>query len=367
MIALKKEFNSPDRICLYKINDMVSNKFNFNNKNNSILIIEPFLFHNECTPGFSKYFTDLGYNVDIIMSKIGISSLCLFEPINKIRLFIYGKNEEIIKNIDYFNLILKKYSYILIETAEPKMSHLYTKLNLLNNNNSIFVFHHIDYSYSLPFANKLKNTQIWTLGNFSNGTQVIPHYFGDIKKKRKNKKTKFFITSTINRKYNLLVSSAKKIKKENLKFHIMVVGRTGNFSKTNIPEDLKDNFSFKYRISYKELYKIVYNSDYIIINLDPNNAADVNFQKIRVSGSSQLVYGFLKPVLINEEFARFYNFNSSNSLIYDNSNFSKVMKDAINLHNKEYKKLQENLSLLSNEIYSRSLSKVKNCLKELMK
>ena len=88
------------------------------------------------------------------------------------------------------------------------------------------------------------------------------------------------------------------------------------------------------------------------------------FNKIRVTGSAQLVHGFLKPTFIHKDFAKFYDFDYSNSIIYDNYNFTKAMKYAINMENHQYKKLQENLSLLSKKIYRESLYNLKNCLKE---
>ena len=252
--------------------------------------------------------------------------------------------------------------YILIQTAEPRISNLLVKLNLLNMNNSIFVFHHIDFSYSLPFTNLLNNYQKWSLGNFSLGIQVNPHYFGEMKLKSKNNITRFFITSTINRKYDFLISAAQLLKEESQKFHIIVVGKTLTFNKAQIPRKLKNKFTFKYNIQYHELYKEVYESDFIIINLEPDNTEDVNFHKIRVTGSAQLAYGFLKPVLINEYFSNFYGFNYSNALIYKKSNFSAVMKNAINLNHIDYTKMRENLSFLSNKIYNVSLYNIKTSL-----
>ena len=358
----KKECNIPISYTIYDF--CIANS---NVKENSVLILEPFHFHNECTPGFSKYFIDLGYNVDIILHKIGITSLCIFEPINKIRFFFYD-NKDILKEIaESINLKLKEYNYILIETTDPNILDLYIKLNLLNIKNSIFVFHHIDYSYKYSLFNKLKNFQIWSLGKFSIGTQVNPNFFGYIKKKRKSRKTKFFISSTINRKYNLLIKAALTLKKENLQYFITVVGKDKTFSKNNITEEISENFKFRYKISFFDLYKEVYDSDYIIINLDPTNKEDVIFKKIRVTGSVQLAYGFSKPVIINEEFADLYNFNATNSFIYKNSNFSKVMIGAINLNNQDYEKMQNNLIYLKNEIYAKSFYNVKKCLEEIRK
>ena len=160
------------------------------------------------------------------------------------------------------------------------------------------------------------------------------------------------------------MSAAEKIKEENLKFHVIVVGKWKKaFTKNNIPEKLKNNFTFKYKISYLELFKEVIYSDFIIINLDPNNTEDNEFKNIRVTGSAQLAYGFLKPVIINKEFAGIYNFNSFNSFIYENSNFFEIMKNAINQKNKYYKIMQQKLSITSNKIYNFSLFNVMKCLK----
>ncbi len=46
---------------------------------------------------------------------------------------------------------------------------------------------------------------------------------------------------------------------------------------------------------------------------------------------------FLNPVLINETFAKFYNFNSTYILINENSNFNVAKNKVINLENKTYK------------------------------
>ena len=68
-----------------------------------------------------------------------------------------------------------------------------------------------------------------------------------------------------------------------------------------------------------------------------NNIEDTKFCNIWVNGNSLLVYWLLKPVLINENFAKCYNINSSNNTIKENSNFIEVIKYIINLDNKSYK------------------------------
>ena len=113
----------------YNIPQLLSFKYffkkNININKNSILILEPCDSHYECTSGFAKYFIDLGYNVDAIIQKIGISSFCFFEPINKIRIFTYNEPKNLIEKAKNFQLLFKKYNYILIETSHPCLSNLY--------------------------------------------------------------------------------------------------------------------------------------------------------------------------------------------------------------------------------------------------
>ena len=192
-----------------------------------------------------------------------------------------------------------------------------------------------------------------------------PHYFGNICIRKKNRITRFFIISTIKRNYECLISAAEIIKAENLEFQVIVVGKWNTFTEKNISEKIKENFIFKYNISYSELYNEVNNSDFIIINLDPNNKQNNDFKTNRVTGSAQLAYGFLKPVIINAKFAPIYYFNKENSFIYENSNFTDTIRNAINMKNEQYQKMKENLSKSEDYIYKISLRNVNICINHL--
>ena len=220
----------------------------------------------------------------------------------------------------------------------------------------------MDYLEDLSPYIKLNKNQAWSLGNYENWTQVNPHYFGNFCKRNKNRITRFFITSTIERNYEYLISAAEKIKDENLEFQVIVVGKWNTFTAKNISEKIKENFTFKYNISYSELYDEVYNSDFIIINLDPNNIKDNAFKTNRVTGSSQLVYGFLKPAIINTKFAPIYYFNQENSFMYENINFTDTIRKAINMKNEKYQNMKENLSKTADYIYKISLKNVNICI-----
>ena len=74
-----------------------------------------------------------------------------------------------------------------------------------------------------------------------------------------------------------------------------------------IKANLIDNFIFKYKISYSELYQAVESSDYIILMINPKDKYSKEYKNFKVSGSVQLVYGFLTPPLVHQDFANFYN------------------------------------------------------------
>ena len=348
------------------------NKFNsiFNStiKNKTILIFEPNRYHFECLPGYAKYFIDLGYKIDILTRSFGINAFFLFNEIDKIRFFVYENLKSLYKYAKKFpysllniKLFIKKYDFIVVQTTDEKNKNLFIHLNLLSLNNTIFIFHnkhYIDNNYS-EFFNR---NHAWTLGNISKGILVNPHYFGNISIKDKKKKTIFFLTSTKNRNYKYLVKSLIKLKKDNLKFEIIVVGNKNYFNIENIPKTLIRNFHFKFGTTYDEMYKCLVNADYIIIPFDPKNKNDISYKTVRVSGSIQLSYGFLKPVIIDKNFAEFYSFNCKNSLIYENYDFYTIMKKAIKLNNKEYKYFQNNLNDTVKEIYKISINNVKKSI-----
>lgn len=333
-------------------------------KNNSILIYEPNTYHYECTPGYCKYFVDMGYNVDILMHTIGVDSLVRFEKQENLRLFTYTNKSQIISNYENLYFIIKKYNYILVQTTDNKNKNIFEKLKLLYLNNTIFVCHYIKYARK-EYTKFFEKNRIWTLGNISKGIQVNPHYFGNIKIQNKNYKTKFFLTSTKNRNYSELIQTVIKLKKEKYNFEIIILGWKNHLSFKNIPESINDIFVFKYHVSYFELYQTVEKSDYIIIPLDPNNNLDNYYRTLIVTGSMQLAYGFLKPVIINKEFSDYYFLNNKNSILYNNSKLYEAMKIAINLNENEYKNLQKNLNMTVKMIEMRSINNIYKVISKL--
>ena len=339
---------------------------NLDINNKTILILELYPYHSECSPGFSKYLIDLGFYVDIIMDKYGKDSFNLFEFKDKIRLITYNYSKKINFAEEKFKFFFRKYSFIIVQTVDNVVAKTVSYIDLLCDHKVIFVFHFTKYYKILNFKKIENQKRIWFIGHFSIGLYINPHYIGKIKLKNKNNKTRFFVVSTIYRNYNYLVSAALKLKEENIDFDVIVVGKIKRFEKNHINKEIMNNFIFHYNVTFSELYKEVDNSDYIIITLDPDNKKDLIFRNQRATGSIQLSYGFKKPVLIHKEFSSIYNMTEDNSFLFNKNNFYNVMKEAILLNNEKYKIKQRNLIKLSNLIYKTSLENVNKTVNSLL-
>ena len=259
---------------------------------------------------------------------------------------------------------MKKYALILIQTIYLSTLPKIRNLDLFNNKKTIYVLHNTLFFEKLNFSKIEYYNRIWTLAHFSVGMQVTPYYIGENKLKDKNIKTRFFIISTKKRNYKYIISAAEKLKHEKYEFEISVVGYKNAFSIKNINEKLKDNFIFNYNVDFQKLYNLVDSSDYIIINLDPD--IDKCYYDQKATGAAQLSYSFLKPVLINNKFKDIYNRTNENSFIFDKLNFYDVMKDAIKLNNRDYKKKQKNLIDLRERVHKISLLNIYKSLKQLL-
>ena len=79
----------------YASHKSLKNFLSSETKPNSVLIFEPNPYHHECMPGYAKYFSDLGYNLDVLIIKGNEDSLSLFEPQDKLRIFTFDNLEQI--------------------------------------------------------------------------------------------------------------------------------------------------------------------------------------------------------------------------------------------------------------------------------
>ena len=171
------------------------------------------------------------------------------------------------------------------------------------------------------------------------------------------------MTSSIYRNYRTLISSVEKLKKRNYNFEIFITGWNKFIKLNQIPNNLKDVFQIKYKVSYNELYQLVKSCDYIIISFDTSKNFTLRYRTTKSTGSIQLSYGFLKPSIIDEKYSYVYNLNEKNSLLYENYSYLyNAMEKAILLGNEDYKILESNLYITTKQIFEYSLNNIRKSI-----
>ena len=124
------------------------------------------------------------------------------------------------------------------------------------------------------------------------------------------------------------------------------------------------NFHCYGQVRYQTMYNIVKNTDFIIINLYPNQKYDILFKTYRATGNIQLAYGFYKPVIIEESFANIYKFTNETAIIYNEYNISSAMLKAATMSKEEYQNMSIKVKYLQENIYNLSLNNLKKILKK---
>ena len=340
----------------------------------TVFLFELNNYHHECIPGYTKYFTDLGYNVDIVVIKDSQDCMIKFKPQNKVKIFTFDSEDDLMANSEKIRSKLEKYDYIFLNSTDsddiyPGRADKYEQLGILNNEKTIFVGHDLGgvnaIKKVLPEETFSRNRVI-TLSKFDIGNFVNPHYFGDFNRKEKNETTKFFLTSTGDgRKYDTFIKAMQNLKNEGLDFKVIVTGRSDVLSEKDLPEELATHFEFQKGVSYEKLYSLVQECDYIILPCDPDSDDLNTFRTRRASGSTQLMYGFLKPMIVVKELADLIELDSENAHIcYKNevTEIANTLKKAINSTKNEYKTMQSNLERLQKRIYDESLENFKKAL-----
>lgn len=339
--------------------------------NNTVLVSEFNISHGEVIPGIVKYFLDLNYNVDILLTNFMFYERAaeMFETDCRVKVFVLDLDR--IKKAFYSNKI-KKYKHIFITSYYiyntvnnwPTVLDYVPKLYSLNKN-TIIMQHHLDLVDRRLVKRNKKVAVMHDLTPYYSKNYINPHYFGIIENNPKNSSiVKFIVMGSFSqqrRNYFLLFDALKYLLENGISnFHLTLVG-TGK-----IEYDftyLRDFITVTGRLSYTDLYKKINSSDFILPMLDPENKAHDRYIKDGVSGTFQLVYGFNKLCIVNSKFAQVYWLNEKNSILYEeNKDLIDSLKAAIEMTQEEYSSIQNNLKDVSKELYKNSLENLMNML-----
>ena len=335
--------------------------------NNTVLVTELNDVHGEVIPGIVKYFLDLSYKVDILVTFKQLASgvLNIFKNNENVRIFCFYRESliNIIKNENlssYKCIFITSYYLYYVSSNWPSVKD-YIKNIDKKNKNMIIMEHHLD----LVNEKYIKNNQIVVMHNLDKNKFPIyinPHYFGDVKITSKNDNiTKFIIVGWIEshrKNFDLLFNGFNKLLQNGFtNFKLIIVG------KGNITSDIGLLYQYidvKGRLNYPDMYKEIEEADFFIPLLDNENPEHYRYLKYGVSGSFQLIYGFRKPCILHTKFSETYGINNNNSILYDkNEYFFEAIKKAVNMNNDEYSNMQHNLGLYADDLYRKSLENLK--------
>jgi hypothetical protein len=329
-------------------------------RENSILLIEFLPYHGETLPGFVKYFLDLDYNVDLVLcnSRDGRNDTGLFSCFNlndKLRVkFLSDLN---------INLLLRssetaKYKHIFFNSYYDKMEDNYYKNINLFKLKPICVAHNPDIKNIYFKTNKVITLVKMKLINGKSPFVVNPHYYGEFNKRNKSKKTTFFTLNSSNlsrRNLYLLFEACDRLYKELITdFTVKIVGNG-----IPIPECFRDNITDFGFLDFQSMYKEISESDFILALIDQTCVHYTN----KASGTYQLSYGFLKPIVLHKKFSDKSGFNETNSILYnDDDDLSHIMKKCINMPNDDYLSIVNALEISEKELYFNSLNNLRTVL-----
>lgn len=339
-------------------------------KENTFLLWEPCSkSHSEVIPGYAKYLRDLGYHVSVLLTperyKEGLFARYQDENISLNKL-----NQKDIKKF-VLSSDLSDVKGVMVTTSgklcdeihfDECFEHFHPQVN---RKKLLFVSH--DCKNAVDAGSWKESLITLRKLNYKDAKSVVvnPHYFGEIKITPKNEEITNFITiGAIQGKRNnneLIINAARELHEKGIhNFKITVVGK-GHVKK--LPKELQKYFDIKGRLPFDKMYDEIEKADFILTSYSKGNEAHKRYNTTGTSGTFQLVYGFVKPCIILEEFAPLNGFNSENSITYtEDKEYSSALEKGIKMSCEEYSVMQNNLKEYKETLYSDSL----NNLKELI-
>ncbi len=337
-------------------------------KNNTFIVWEPCSkSHAEVIPGYVKYLLDLGYHVSVCISPINYK-MNVFARFKNDNLDINKMSEKQVKTFFKKDKLLDVKGVLITSfhklCDEIHLENCYKHFNSdVDKTKLFFVSHDIKKMVDSETLNGKLITLRDTNYKSAKTTVVNPHYFGDVKITPKNNEIINFITIGVIRNKrknaNLFVDAAIELLKRDItNFKITVVGK-GHIS--DIPKNVRPYFDIKGHLDFKDMYDEIENADFLLTSYElPKH---IRYNTTGTSGNFQLVYGFLKPIIIKDAFAKINGFTDKNSILYkEDVDFVDAMISAINMSSSDYEEMQEYLKTYAQDLYQSSLQNLKELI-----
>ena len=326
---------------------------------NNVLLVETNGCHGEVISSYIQYFQRLNINVYCLVNKrvARENPFCRLSDIKQIYSASLKKLHKLLKK-EYLN----KYDHIFIMSSinykggENNVPDMFPDLK---EHKSVFYVHHESQYISMFYTDTDINHNIM-LGRYNNCTYINPHLFGEYKIPHKEQTTTFVCVGGINperKNHKILLDAIQQLHNEGLNFQVNIVG---SGSLKNIPPQIQSHIKLLGHVNYSDMYNYVESAHFFLPLLDPKNPEHEKYITIKVTGSTQLIYGFRKIPVIHNKFAKFYNFDNNNAILYDN--LVTGMRNAISLNKEEYNKYIKNLDHTSKSIETESLENLRRIL-----
>lgn len=341
-------------------------------KSNTFLIWEPCSkSHSEVVPGFAKYLLDLGYEVSVLVNPEHLKS-GLFSRFKHKNLFLNKISKKDTAKFFKENS-LDNAKGVLVTTAGKLCDNIHFEQSLEHfhpefDKKKLYLVEH-DAQFAID--ENLWDKNIITLRklNYKDADSVVinPHYFGDIKiPDSKNKITNFVMVGSLSNKkgkHSIIINAISELIEKGYKdFKFTIIGKG---SLKHIPNKVKKYIDLKGRLPFDKMYSELEKADFLITAYDTNNPRHQFYKTSGTSGSFQLVYGFLKPCIIVEDFASANSFDNENAILYKTeSDYAQALIKAIEMSNEDYLNMQSNLQKYVESLKEKSEENFKNLIEK---
>jgi glycosyltransferase involved in cell wall biosynthesis len=343
----------------------------------TVLLVEPQPWHGEILPGFAKYFTDLGYSVDVVVryANYADNPFCRFARKPDLFVFTLWGMKRLLSSS-----CLQKYEYVLLTSDLmylAEYSHWARFVYLLpevpqGRLGGSFVEH--DVQLCLKRHPEILNdigickryfSQVFALTAVeavNHKVQMLnPHYLGEVSERKElNPGKRIFVSigriSRKTRNYDSLWGSLRELSRK-CDCEVWIIGKV---EERELLCDLPDCVRLLGRLSFSEMYSRLERANFLLPLLSPNVEAHRHYLHGCTSGSRQLSLGFCLPMVIQKDFADVYGFDSTNAVVYeDDADLGAAMQLAITMPPDEYADLCKSLDVMRQRVYDESLCNLK--------
>ncbi|MEM8730660.1 MAG: hypothetical protein AAGF79_12145 [Pseudomonadota bacterium] len=323
--------------------------------------------HGEVVPGFARYLRDLGFEVLVLMTPARLDEglFARFDPAcirhgnlsqSQIRRFVQHPE-------------LRRAAGVMVSTAGklPDTREGAVDLDRVfgpDRPARLLLVEHdararVDRGVWDPASITLRRL------NYKGATShvVNPHDFGAVNPTPKSDKaTVFVMVGAVRSKRGnapLVYESAERLLDAGeTRFEIRIIGKPG---KDPVPERLRDHVRTLGRLTFDRMYDEIEAADFLLTSFQADNPDHAFYLTGGTSGAFQLAYGFCKPIVVQEAFARLTLFNLTNALLYqDEDGFFSAMARAIAMDAANYAALQAGMEAAATTLYQDSLSTLRS-------